>query len=146
MLKNLGVKQSSQNVSNESFVGSYGNPVEGIVNDRFIFGTHIHIVASLGDVEISLQNGTLYFRFGTWATGYLLEYPNITNTYTASWDSDFVQDIYFNVGSLVDVFVQFENVDTLHFYFDDVYTFRRGVSLDTLPIIPWDPQSCAPEI
>lgn len=92
-----------------------------------------------------MPNGTLYFRFGTWATGYLIEYPNITDTYTVRWDSDFVQDIYFGIGELVDIFFQFENTDTLSIIFDDVYIFRRGVSLETLPIIPWDPQSCGPE-
>lgn len=97
-----------------------------------------------GDIEISLPNGTLYFRFGLWATGYLHEYPNIPNTFTIRWDSDFVQDIYFGIGELVDIFVRFKNVDTLQILFDDVYTFRRGVSLETLPEIPWEPESCGP--
>lgn len=98
----------------------------------------------IGDVEISLQNGILYFRFGTWATGYLNQHPTYP-IYYITWTSDFVQDIYFAAGGIIDIFIEFEDVDTLNVIFgDDVYTFRRGVSLDTLPIIPWDPESCAP--
>lgn len=97
-----------------------------------------------GDVEVTLPNGTLYFRFGTWGTGYLHEYASIPNTFVIGWDSDFVQDIYFGIGQLIDIFVRFDDANTLRILFDDEYTFRRGVSLETLPEIPWEPESCAP--
>lgn len=105
----------------------------------------MYLFCNLGELDVSLPNGTLYFRFGLWATGYLAEHPNIPDMFVVSFDSDFVQDIYFGVGFLIDIFIQFENNDTLNVIFDDVYTFRRGVSLDTLPRIPWDPQSCGPD-
>jgi len=128
LLRTLAEKQSSvRNMSHESFVGAYGHPVEG-------------------DMEVDYSNGTLYYRFGTWLLGRLIEYPDFPNTFTVTWDTDFVQDIYFALGGeLLDIFVQFENNDTLNMIFDDVYTFRRGVSLDTLPVIPWDPETCGPE-
>lgn len=111
-------------------------------NNRSIFYT---FSSTTGEVEITqLPNGTLYFSFGIWATGFMIEHPTLPQTFTAEWNSDFVQDIYFGAGGLVDVYMQFETVNELRVIFDDVYVFRRGVTLDTLPIIPWDPQSCGP--
>ncbi|KAJ6636545.1 Protein flp [Pseudolycoriella hygida] len=129
LLLNLGDKHSvSTGISQESFIGSYGNAIEG-------------------EIEVSMRNGTLYLRSGTWATGYLLEHPDIAQTYTVQWDGDFVQDIYFATGGfLIDVFIQFENTDTLLIVFEGVHVYRRGVSLETLPEIPWEPESCAPVV
>lgn len=137
-----------QNINHDSLVGMFGHPVEGEIW-KYIVHVFLHFqkfyhVSYTGDVEISLRNGTLYFRYGLWAIGYLDEYPNITNTYIIRWDSDFVHDIYFGIGYLIDIFVQFENADTLSIVFDDVYIYRRGVSLETLPEIPWEPESCGP--
>ncbi|XP_037024097.1 uncharacterized protein LOC119065995 [Bradysia coprophila] len=115
-----------QNVSQESVVGNYGHPVEG-------------------DIEITLRNGTLYFRYGTWGKGYLNQHSKHP-VYYVIWDSDFVQTIYFVAGGLVDTFFSFETENTFSIIiFGEVITFQRGVSLDTLPKIPWKPESCTPE-
>ncbi|KAG4072576.1 hypothetical protein HA402_004665 [Bradysia odoriphaga] len=115
-----------QNISQESFVGNYGHPVEG-------------------DIEITSRNGTLYFRYGTWGKGYLNQHPKHP-VYYVIWDSDFVQIIYFVAGGLVDTFFSFESENTCSFIiFGEVITFQRDVSLATLPKIPWKPETCAPE-
>ncbi|XP_037024099.1 uncharacterized protein LOC119065996 isoform X2 [Bradysia coprophila] len=114
------------NVSKESVVGNYGHPVEG-------------------DIEITLRNETLYFRCGTWGTGYLNQHPTHP-VYYVIWDSDYVQMIYFVAGGLVDTFFSFESENTFNFIiYGAVITFQRNVSLATLPKIPWKPESCVPE-
>ncbi|XP_037039464.1 uncharacterized protein LOC119076674 [Bradysia coprophila] len=119
-----GRQLPSQNINQESYVGNFGHPVEG-------------------DMEITLRNETLYFRFGIWASGYLNQHPTYP-VYYVIWDSDFVQDIYFAAGGLIDIFFSFESENTFSVIFEQVTTFQRGLSLDTLPLIPWEPESCAP--
>jgi hypothetical protein len=104
----------------------------------------------LGDMEITFNpdNSTspLYLKLGKWLTGYLSPYQGSFNVYLIIWDSDFIQDYYFNYGSDVDTFVVYDNEDNLQVVLGDMRVpFVRNAVLISYPEIPWDPSSCSPE-
>lgn len=85
-------------------------------------------------------------RYGEWATGYLTTYPDVPNGFLINWDTDLVQEIYFNSGVFVDMIAQFSDVDTLNLHLSGaMWEFKRNVTLISLPEIPWSENSCGPE-
>ncbi|CAL8109668.1 unnamed protein product [Orchesella dallaii] len=120
--------------------------------DEDIFGNYGSGIA--GDVEISERfndqtNTTgIYMSYGRWGQAWLEHVGGVT--YSVTWISDIVQDLYaagernstmhstINNG-ILEIFMPVG--DTLSF----MGRFELGVNLDTLPPIPWAPDSCGPE-
>lgn len=116
----LNVEQLTQ------YVGSYGNGLQG-------------------EIEISLRNITqLYMDYGTWGQAFLLG-TNSLLTFELNWDSDVVQDKFAFELSENETFVIFsDDLTELRIVDNGVSseTFKRGVNLENLPVIPWSPGSC----
>lgn len=91
----------------------------------------------------------LYVSYGKWTKGWLE--LAVVPIYKVFWDTDVVQDNYANGNPDSFSYMRIQN-GTLEFLAGDdvnnirpMATFQLGVSLDTLPPIPWLPDSCGPE-
>ncbi|ODN01571.1 Protein flp [Orchesella cincta] len=120
---------------NEVIIGNYGSGIQG-------------------DIEISERfnnqtNATgLYMDYGKWTQAWLEHVEG--DTYKLIWDTVMIQDFYANGDPTGLVYSTFKNgtLEILMPMGDALMSmgkFELGVSLDTLPPIPWAPDSCGPE-
>ncbi|CAL8109669.1 unnamed protein product [Orchesella dallaii] len=106
-----------------------------------------------GDLEVlekfnNITNTTaLYMRYGKWAKGWLEEVGN--DMYKIIWDTDIIQD-YYAAGERDSgnyAVIRNGNLEFVQSAFEGLIlpflgNFKLGVSLETLPTIPWDSDSC----
>lgn len=130
--KGKGVK------SIEEIVGKYGSGSGG----------DLEIYEKLNPVTNITQ---LYVDYGKWNKGWMESVGG--DLYEISWDTD-IDQFYWTMGELLGKVMIVVGNDSIKFVtpnfggnleLTELGTFWRDVSLDKLPPIPWDPESCGPE-
>jgi len=107
----------------------------------------------LGELTISLRNRSadveqLYLSYGTWGEGWLNENPTFASAFELEITTDLIQEVYIFAKVETAVFIDFLEPDSLFimFFTDEVSEFIKDLSLEDLPVQPWDPSSCGPEL
>ncbi len=106
-----------------------------------------------GQLEITLRenpDGVLlpYISYGRLAQAWLKQVSD--SSFEIEWDSDLYQ-VFLADGPIPDedpFVVQFLDIDSIVFTqsgFPIGNTFFRNVTLEDLPVVPWNPDSCGPE-
>ncbi|XP_035704457.1 uncharacterized protein LOC118434631 [Folsomia candida] len=106
-----------------------------------------------GDLEISLErnpSGALqpYLKYGVWGHGWLNQISNNSDLFEIVWDSEITQVFSTRNGAEFGMMMQFQNLNTTEFVQDGISlgSFTRNLTIDQLPVIPWKPDTCGPEL
>jgi len=107
------------------------------------------ITFTLGDLMITLDpedNSFLQVNVGEWGIGRLIPVPGSTTKFTVEWKTDIIHDFYTYPTPIPLQHVEFQS-NTVHLLSDDILAavYVKNATLDTFPVIPWDPESCGPE-
>jgi len=95
------------------------------------------------------DNNFLQVNLGEWGIGRLIEVPGSTTKFSVAWKTDLMHHFYTYPPILLpvpDIYFDFE-LNNINLLLDDILAavFVKNATLDTFPVIPWNPQSCGPE-
>jgi hypothetical protein len=93
--------------------------------------------------------GEYLFNYGNWGLGILRPNPNRNSTFTVDWINDVVQDefTYAASGGSPPVVLDFNEANKVAMSaFGGTLVFEKDLTLDKLPLQPWDPNSCGPKL
>jgi len=92
----------------------------------------------------------LNINYGKWGIGVLTPHSSQINVFNVEWSTTINYDFYsYGPSYPVPVFsVDFGKLDqlTLLTNGEGGLNFFRDATLDTLPVIPWSPESCGPTL
>jgi CubicO group peptidase (beta-lactamase class C family) len=120
----------------QSIVGIYGNGLSGEFN--------------ISELPETGTTGEYSFQYGQWGLGILHPAVNASNTYSVEWSTDIVQDdyTYGPIDEIPPTILAFsQNFTKVALAVPGMSTvFEKDLTLDKLPVQPWDPTSCAPNV
>lgn len=83
-----------------------------------------------------------------WGHGWLNQISNNSDLFEIVWDSEITQVFSTRNGAEFGMMMQFQNLNTTEFVQDGISlgSFTRNLTIDQLPVIPWKPDTCGPEL
>jgi len=103
----------------------------------------------LGDLFISLDsadNNFLQFNPGEWGIGRLIPVPGSTTKFDVEFKTDILHHFCSFSSEIPPLYFEFQD-NTVNLLLHGVLMseFVRNATIDTFPVIPWDPTSCGPK-